>query len=259
MRQTIEKILIYPVKSLEGVELEEITITGSGALEHDREFALFDGEGNFVNGKNYPAINLVRAEYDLTEMYIALSRSGSSEQFIFSLLEQRDEIAEWFTGYFKKEITFEMKSESGFPDDTAAYGPTLVSGASVKEVAGWFSLSGNNVIARFRPNLVIAGTAPFWEDNLFGKNGEEKQFTVGKVLFNGINPCARCSNATINPADGAVFPEFREIFEQKRKLSLPDWAEKSRFEHYYKFCVNTKIPLSEAGKTLKAGDVVKIN
>ncbi|MEZ4690515.1 MAG: MOSC N-terminal beta barrel domain-containing protein [Ignavibacteria bacterium] len=56
MTSTVSKIRIYPVKSLDPVELNEVTISERSLL-HDREFAIFDENGKFVNGKRTPEIN----------------------------------------------------------------------------------------------------------------------------------------------------------------------------------------------------------
>ena len=254
----LSKIYIYPVKSLEGLEVENIAITAKGALNHDREFALVDDNGKFINGKKYPSIHFIRAIYNLQEMFICLSLNDKTEQTYFNLLHQQDEIGKWFSEYFNTNIRFIHNPQSGFPDDTDAYGPTIVSRASIKEVAGWFSFSEEEIIKRFRPNLIIEGTAPFWEDMLYGVEGEGKNFSIGEVSLKGTNPCNRCVVPTRNQDNSEQYPDFQKIFMDMRKKYLPEWAVISRFNHFYKFCVNTQIPYSEEGKTIKINDQVSI-
>jgi hypothetical protein len=43
---------------------------------------------------------------------------------------------------------------------------------------------------------------------------------------------------------------------EMRKRMLPEWANAKRFNHYYRFAVNTSIPVNEAGKKLRVGDPV---
>jgi hypothetical protein len=45
---------------------------------------------------------------------------------------------------------------------------------------------------------------------------------------------------------------------QLRKEHLPEWSNAKRFNHFYRFAINTSIPPSEAGKKLKVGDTVTI-
>ena len=59
----LAKILLYPIKSLDGIEVEQATILSSGALQYDREFAFVDGQNRFVNGKRYPQIHLLRSQF----------------------------------------------------------------------------------------------------------------------------------------------------------------------------------------------------
>jgi uncharacterized protein len=41
-----------------------------------------------------------------------------------------------------------------------------------------------------------------------------------------------------------------------REQELPRWDDTQRFNHYYRFAVNTLIPAGEAGKKLRVGDPV---
>jgi MOSC domain-containing protein len=45
---------------------------------------------------------------------------------------------------------------------------------------------------------------------------------------------------------------------ETRKQMLPEWTDAKRFNHYYRFAVNTSIPVSEAGKKLRVGDWVSL-
>jgi uncharacterized protein YcbX len=49
MMPYLAKIWLYPIKSLDGIEVEKATILDRGSLEYDREFAFFDAENKFVN------------------------------------------------------------------------------------------------------------------------------------------------------------------------------------------------------------------
>jgi hypothetical protein len=39
-----------------------------------------------------------------------------------------------------------------------------------------------------------------------------------------------------------------------RRQHLPAWADARRFNHFYRFAVNTSIGPAEAGKTIRVGD-----
>ena len=64
----LAKILVYPVKSLDGVEVENAKVLASGALQYDRELALFDEAQKVVNGKRHPNIHSIRTQFILENM-----------------------------------------------------------------------------------------------------------------------------------------------------------------------------------------------
>ncbi|MBI3697280.1 MAG: MOSC domain-containing protein, partial [Acidobacteria bacterium] len=138
----------------------------------------------------------------------------------------------------------------GFPDDTNASGPTLVSTATLCEVARWFGADLDEMRRRFRANLEIDGVPAFWEDQLIGVT-----FRLGEVAIEGVNPCARCAVPSRNSLTGEVVdPAFAKSFAERRAKALPPWADRRRFDHYYRLALNTRIPESEAGKIIRVGD-----
>jgi hypothetical protein len=111
---------------------------------------------------------------------------------------------------------------------------------------------------RLRVNVEIADVPPFWEDQLFGEAGDIVQFKIGSIQFEGVNPCQRCVVPTRNSLTSETYPDFQKIFVAKRQETLPSWVSASRFNHFYRLSVNTRIPESEADKILQVGDEAKI-
>jgi len=62
---TLDRITLYPVKSLDGIDVETARILPAGGLEHDRRWRLVDMEGRVVNAKRTGRFHPIRAEYDL--------------------------------------------------------------------------------------------------------------------------------------------------------------------------------------------------
>ncbi|MCA6611458.1 MAG: MOSC N-terminal beta barrel domain-containing protein [Pseudanabaena sp. M158S2SP1A06QC] len=255
----LSRILVFPIKSLDPISLDEVTITSGGSLTGDREFAIFDQNGHYVNGKRNSKIHLIRASYDLDNRMVSLHIQNQSEVCTFHLDKERASLVNWFSIFFGKPVELRQNVINGFPDDPDAWGATVVSEASLKTVQSWYEHSQidlEQIRRRFRTNLEIADTEAFWEDQLFAKSGETVPFTIGDVQFLGINPCQRCSVPTRDPFSGLVYPEFQKNFTSQRESSLPDNVERSRFNHFYRFALNTRIPLAEAGKVLRLGDAV---
>lgn len=57
----LARITIYPVKSLDGMDVPEANVLPPGELEHDRRFAIVDEEGWAVHGKRTPLVHVIRA------------------------------------------------------------------------------------------------------------------------------------------------------------------------------------------------------
>jgi uncharacterized protein len=255
----LSRIDIYPIKSLDGVSVPRVRVGQGGILENDRIFAIVDSSGSYVNGKRTARIHLIRTLFDndFREAYFQIQGETGGQNFV---LHEPHRINHWLSDFFGFAVQLIGEPLRGFADDRKASGPTIVSEASLCETARWFAeLSLEQVRRRFRSNLEIGGVEPFWEDRLFGTEGEVKSFRVGSVSFNGHNPCQRCVVPSRDPETG-VQPEpgFQKTFMALRKRSLPSWANASRFNHYYRFAVNTSIPETESGKWLDIGDPVNV-
>ncbi len=251
----LARIDIFPVKSLDGVSVSQARVLGSGALKGDRTYALFDAQNRFVNGKRTAAIHHLRSTFSGDGQLITIAVDGHPATF--HLQQQRLDLETWLSGYFQQPITIQANLDSGFPDDTEASGPTVISTATLQTVADWYDLSLEETRRRFRTNLEIDGVPPFWEDQLFSADGSSVRFAIGEVVLEGINPCQRCVVITRDPVTGVSTPEFQKRFIQQRAQTLPDWTDKSRFNHFYRLAVNTNI-LSQGGKTIRLGNGVSV-
>ncbi|MEP0754365.1 MOSC N-terminal beta barrel domain-containing protein [Trichocoleus sp. Lan] len=260
----LARILVYPIKSLDGVSVTKATILKSGALQYDREFSICDAQGRFVNAKRNPKVHLLRTSFDIdtdTEKItrVCLEVQGTEQTHIFHIDRERTELEAWLSNYFDFPVKLCQNLVSGFPDDTNASGPTVISTATLETVASWFpTLTGDELRRRLRANLEIGGVPAFWEDRLFGAQEDVVPFLVRDVQINGVNPCQRCVVPTRDSLMGEVYPNFQKLFVQARKETLPSWVDSSRFNHFYRLSVNTRIPESEAGNILQVGDEVEI-
>ncbi|MBM0740068.1 MOSC N-terminal beta barrel domain-containing protein [Phormidium sp. CLA17] len=253
----LAKILIYPIKSLDGVAVTKATLLTSGALKGDREFAIIDYQGQFVNGKRFPAIHKLRANFDLEQRTVSLQVQDASESLSFRLDGDRTPLESWLGRYFGFPVKLIQNPEMGFPDDTESPAPTIISTETVEAVAAWFPVSVENMRSRLRTTLEIAAE-PFWEEQLFSTAGNLVPFHIGAVQFLGVNPCQRCIVPTRDPLTGEPYPDFQKMFVEHRKATFPTWAEASRFNHYYRLAVNTRTHPSEAGKTIQVGDLITL-
>ncbi|NJR66505.1 MAG: MOSC domain-containing protein [Leptolyngbyaceae cyanobacterium CRU_2_3] len=252
----LAKILVYPIKSLDGVEVPQTHLWTGGALAHDREFAMVDEAGKVVNAKRTSKIHQIRSAFDLDARMITLWIEGSNAMQSFHLDGDRPALEDWLTDYFGYAIALQQNCHSGFPDDTDASGPTVISTATLETVAAWFGHSLEEARRRFRANLEISHVPAFWEDQLFDAFGSGIPFKIGDLLLLSSHPCQRCVVPTRNPWTGDRSTDFQSKFSAHREATLPDGAPLSRFNHFYKLTLNTKVALTEAGKILRLGDRV---
>lgn len=254
MTATLDRITIYPIKSLDGIDVTSVAVLASGGLENDRRFALIDAEGRYVNGKRTAAIHHIRAKYDLARMTVEFD-----ERETFSLLQEPAEIGQFLSSTLGIACGLAENTTGGFPDDTDAPGPTLISTATLAEVATWFSgLTLDETRPRFRANLEIGGVEPFWEDRLVGPVDKPIAFLIGESTWLGVNPCQRCVVPTRDSITGDVIVGFQKTFAVAREKHLPTWAPRDRFNHFYRLSVNTRPAPDTATKSLHIGDPVEI-
>ena len=254
----LTNIRLHPIKALDPVHLQEARIGPGGGIENDRTWALYSVDGQWVNGKRTAAIHLIRAVYAQDVSSVTLSVPGDRRNIpakTFAFPTDAIAAAEWFSVYFEQPIIVRYSPE-GFPDDTIANGPTIVSTATLQTVSDLFSgVDLDEARQRFRTTLEIGGVPAFWEDQLFGEEERSAvRFRIGEVNFEGSNPCARCPVPPRNPRTGDITPGFQKRFSDFRRANIPSWTPQSRFDHYYRLSTNTRVAPTESGKILRVGD-----
>jgi uncharacterized protein len=265
---TLTQIVIYPVKSLDGMVVDRSQISTGGTLEFDRRWAIVDVGGKVVNAKRTAKIQQLRSQFEFVNTgsdsdcrsLIHLQTLDDASTYTFCLNTELIELSRWLSQFFGFSVSIIENTTTGFPDDLNAYGPTIVSTATLEKICEWFpDLNLTEVRRRFRTNLELSGVPAFWEDRLFGVPAEAINFQLGNVKFYGINPCQRCVVPTRNALTGAVTAKFQQTFTQQRQQTLPPGVNIARFNHFYRLAVNTQIPLVEAGKFLNTGDRLAID
>lgn len=256
----VGQLLVYPVKSLDPHPVESASLQRSGALELDRKYAIVDEDGEYVNGKRERAVHRLRSTFDPDARELTLRAYGdpSDTTEAFSLDAERGALNAWLTDYFGYPVSV-IRDDGGMPDDTDASGPTVISRATIEAVAGWFDgVDSAEMERRLRPNVVIETGEPFWEDRLYADRQSVVAFDVGDATLAGVNPCQRCVVPTRDPDTGEETAGFRERFVEKRRETLPAWADGDWFDHYFRLMVNTRVPGESVGTDLNVDEEVTI-
>ena len=259
MTSVVARLTIYPFKSLDGVDVATATLVNRGALRFDRAFALVDETGAIVNAKREPRVHELRVEYAPGLDRATFVSPRLTVPLTFAFDEDPARLASWLSQHFERTIGLSRNIAGGFPDDMEAPGPTVVSTATLIEVASWFpGLTPENIRSRLRANIEVDGVPPFWEDGLYTVAGEVLPFRIGEATLEGTNPCARCVVPSRDPLTGTVIAAFSKTVARHRAATLPSWAERSRFDHFYRLTVNTRADAMQNGRSIRVGDAVEV-
>ena len=288
---TLDRITIYPVKSLDGLEVDECGVLASGGLQHDRRWRLVDMDGRVIHAKRSPVFHAIRAEYELDERLVTLwvdpaaveatalpaadldrlrglagNPGGQVIRDSFHLVPGQGGPCEWLSEVFGMVVLLQERADGGFPDDRDAPGPTLVSTATLVEVARWFGFDGAESRRRFRANLEIGDCDAFWEDTLASPARPElqpslldlppdlpvdpyadlpppepREFSIGDARYIATNVCRRCVVPTRDSRTGAVTEHFRDAFEARRSRGMRGDVDAGAWGTLYRLTINTRL------------------
>lgn len=266
----ISRIELFPLKSFPGVRVASAELLPRGPLQHDRRWAVYDAQGQLVNGKRHPRLHGINLRFSADLQNVLWTEhplewtpesAESSEQLAcvrsFAWPAEQSSVAALISERLGFQVQIREDNELGFPDDTASAGPTLIGSATLHEVASWFpGLSFEECQRRFRANIILETPTPFWEDRLFGSPNRPRLLRLGGVELWGINPCQRCAVPARDSRTGEATPGFQKEFARRREESLPPWADRLQFNHYYRLAVNTRLASSQPGQTLAVGDLL---
>lgn len=258
---TLSHIAVHPVKALDPVDLDRAAITAIGGLAGDRAYAIVDDDGGYVNGKSTADVHSLRTDVDLDAKRIALRPEGTTTEREFHLDDDRDALEAWLSEYFGTTVSLES-GKGGFRTDGVVYGdetrtgPTLVSEATLREVASWYDgIDPAEMRLRLRPNLVVEGVPTFWEDRLAVDGG--RRVRIGDVVLEATRHIPRCVVPTRDPHTGTPHEGFRETFLERREATLPEGVEPDDLDgNLYSLTVGTRIPEEERDGELAVGEEV---
>jgi uncharacterized protein len=210
----------YPVKSCRGHALERATVEPWG-LAGDRRWMLVDPDGGFLTARRHPRLLQVEPEVDGAGLVLRapgappLRTTASGPAVEVEVWGDRvpavpadDAAHAWFSAHLGAPVRLVHLADPtrrpvdpghARPDDRVSFAdgfPLLL--ATEASLAALDGLAGGPALAmaRFRPNVVVAGTAPWAEDGWTGVR-------VGAAAFRAPKPCGRCVVTTLDPATGA--------------------------------------------------------
>lgn len=250
----VERLRVYPIKGFDGTDVRSATLLPGGTLEFDREFALYDRDGEVINGKRTPQVHDVRTSFDLEDRTVTVE-TNAGERATFDLVHEQERTEAWFGEFFETSLEVYRDTTLGYVD-RRSMGPSVISTETLRTVASWFDeITVEGARRRLRANVEISDVPPFWEDRFIGPDAPH--FEIDGIRFEGVEPCGRCVVPERDPDTGDPIPAFRERFVEKRKETFPEWASEAAFDHYYALMIITDVLEGDRGSQIRIGsDVV---
>ena len=227
MEITVAALNVYPVKGLKGIALAEARCTSRG-IEHDRRWMVVDREGEALTQRDLPKMATVWTDLDPG----VLSLSAPDRDSVVVPIEPErpatlkvrvwgnvcdavsvgGEADEWLSDYLGDDCRLVYMPERshrysnrdyagegrevGFAD---GYAYLLTGEASLADLNAKLAAKAHPALPmnRFRPNLVVRGSAAFDEDGW-------KRVRIGPVELGAVKRCGRCQVTTTDQATGDV-------------------------------------------------------
>lgn len=222
----ISEIIIYPVKSLKGVNVQTAELTDRG-LKYDRRWMLVDADNRFLTQRELPAMALPQVSIHAEGLKVcaagaeplfipfdtqALAGHAGPlliETFVFEDRVQVEycnpDADSWLSRVLgvtcrlvympdssRRELSLKYSS-SGELNSLSDSMPILLTSESSLALLNK-KLELPIPMNRFRPNLVVSGGEAFEEDSY-------KSVGIAGHTFPVSKPCSRCTITTIDQAD----------------------------------------------------------
>lgn len=255
---SVSKIFIYPIKSLDPIELSKAEI-GLHSLKNDRAFAMKTSDEEYVNGKRTGRVNQLKADFDLENRLVHFCERTKNKVETFELDVYNKKLCEYLSDFFSLNI-FLVESQKGelldVPFQSSA---TVISTATYQSLQQNFpNISLSEMRLRFRANIEIDAPEAYWEERLINAPGMAVRYKIGDLNALGMTPRARCNVPPRNPYTGDLDKTFVKKMMQSREENLPEFSPLSLFGNMFHLSIDTYLSPTEAGKFIEVGDKISI-
>jgi uncharacterized protein YcbX len=220
----ISQLYIYPIKSLGGIALDNVTVTTRG-LQFDRRFMLVDDNNSFITQRRHSKMALFRTAIEGENLFVhhidnideelsvPLVPEPSADIAMVHIWDDcceaqfvSDEADKWFSTkldmscrlvYMPESTLREVDTDYAINRDitsfTDGFQVLLIGESSLGDLNS--RLEKPVPMNRFRPNIVMQGGVPFEEDTM-------EEFSINGIDFCGVKLCSRCMVPTIDQETG---------------------------------------------------------
>ncbi|HST26929.1 MAG TPA: MOSC domain-containing protein [Rudaea sp.] len=233
MTPTLASIHVYPLKSCAPLPLDSARVEARG-LEHDRRWMVTTANGKFLTARQHPRLTLIHAEPGANGLRVRATGMPDLRLSAPATTAQRIDVEVWgshvdalvadggadvwistFLGSPARFVHMDeacrraVDPDHSRPDDIVSFAdgyPLLLISQATLDLLNE-KLAQPVPMLRFRPSLVVTGTAPHAEDSW-------QRIRVGDIEFDVVKPCIRCVITTVDFERGA----FDESGEPLRTL-----------------------------------------
>jgi uncharacterized protein YcbX len=268
---TLSAINRFPVKSCRGHALQHATVEPWG-LAGDRRWMIVDDDGALITAREHPRMLLVTPDGaadgglqfsspDAPPLNVArpvraelVSVRIWSSELVASLAS--DEAATWFSKVLgvstrlvylddptRRRPNAAFAQPSDYVSFADGYPLLLATSASLDALNDWIAAGRNAAegplpMLRFRPSIVVTGSAPWAEDGW-------RRIRVGEAVFRAVKGCDRCTMTMTDPDTAARGKEPIATLARYRRWDGATW-----------FGMNL-VP-DTPGATISVGDEVEV-
>ncbi len=281
MQATISKLHVYPVKSMQGIEVSEITCWETG-VEFDREWVVIDDKNLFVTQRQLPKLaaitvtlsseHLILSHPDHEPLSIPLSRDHLNESDIITFtiwkdqaqgINEGDIASQWlkevlgaYRGGNLRLLRFSLDYRRAVHEKYSTH-PTahlkfadacpylIVNSASLEALNAVLRDNQHEPVTldRFRGNIEVESETPWVEY-------QGNTIEINDVTLKGVGPCMRCPMIGMDQETGEVI-EPGQPFKTLMEMPIPSDKDGAYFGMHASF-------LSGNGKRIKIGDTINL-
>ncbi|GHA03958.1 molybdenum cofactor sulfurase [Arenicella chitinivorans] len=230
---TISGLYLHPLKSAAALIVEALNFDSRGP-QFDRHWMVVDQNGKFRSQRHHPKMSLIEPVLHAGRLSlkapgmprIDLGQPGSSQSVTVwdDTLIAGDcgaTAANWMSEYLgvmsrvvvltqdslrRVDRQYSSGEETvGFAD---GYPCLIASQASLDDLNQY--LKPPIDMRRFRPNIVISGSAPYAED-------QWQKLKIGDMIFDLVKPCSRCIIPSIDPDSGEKQMAVNQVLMAHRR------------------------------------------
>jgi len=246
---SIDKIIIYPIKSCTGIELTKWIITDNGFL-YDRIFGIYDDKYNLLTLKKNPTLNNIIPSIDINKNIMIIK--FNKDKIILDLNKDIDNTVNiWLSDKLKMNVKLLKNDNHLYQTDQFL----IISNSSLLDLNYkiyiqnyLFSLLPYYIqynickyypiitYHRFRPNIILNGINSYDEDKI-------NQIILNNIILNFNKSCSRCYTTVVNNNTSKLDNNLEPIRTLKKYRNTKNGILFGRLFNIYNYIKNEYIEL----------------